>query len=374
MPVIVPIFKAKGLSMEQIFQLQAIFSIVVAFGEIPSGYISDLFSRKNTLILSAFFYFLGELGFLVSDNFYHLAIAEIFLGLSLCLYSGTDISLVYDSIEQSPKEEKLSGAEYLSKLMFWGLMGESIGGLMGGYLAGSSLDLVLKVNAVVAFSPILVALFLKEPPRKKMDSKAHWQNIKYVYKELITARPFVRQILIFGVVYSIATITAAWSSQELWTDKQIPIHYFGYLWALVNIVGAFSSRFAYRAEAFLGPKKALYIIGCFPIVAFGLMGSPTYYPALIACVLFQCMRGFNSVIIKDALNSRVGAEYRATANSVLGMGFRICFAFTGPLFGYVVDKHNIQIAYYLFAGLFVLAFFFVLIPLLSFEKEFRTGS
>ena len=49
-PIVVPYWKSHGLSMEEIFWLQAIFSIIVVALEIPSGYISDLLSRKKTLI------------------------------------------------------------------------------------------------------------------------------------------------------------------------------------------------------------------------------------------------------------------------------------------------------------------------------------
>ena len=375
MPVIVPIFKSKGLSMEQIYQLQAIFAIGVAILEVPSGYISDLFSRKTCLILAGLCYFLGELGFLLSDNFIHLAIAEVILAVGLSLYSGTDVSLVYDSLNTDSPEDKNKGqSEYLSKLMFWGLMAESLGGLIGGFLASFGLDVVLKANAAVSLVPLFFAFRLKEPERKRMDRSKHWENFSYIAKELFLTRPFVRQILFVGITYSLATILSVWSFLELWSQKSVPIQYFGYLWFATNFVGALSSRFAYKIETRIGVKNSLYFLGFWPILMYFLLGAGLALTTIIiVCCLMQLMRGFSNVIVKDALNSRVGGDYRATANSILGLGFRFAFSIFGPLFGFLIDKYSIETAYQLFGFVYIAAFFFVLLPTLRFQSEFRSS-
>ena len=53
MPIIVPFFKSRGLNLENVYQLQAIFAGVVLVAEVPSGYFSDLMGRKMTLILAS---------------------------------------------------------------------------------------------------------------------------------------------------------------------------------------------------------------------------------------------------------------------------------------------------------------------------------
>ena len=50
MPIIILFFQEHGLSLTQIMTLQAIYSFSVALFEIPSGYIADLFGRKQTII------------------------------------------------------------------------------------------------------------------------------------------------------------------------------------------------------------------------------------------------------------------------------------------------------------------------------------
>ena len=52
MPIIVLFFQEHDLSLTQVMILQAIYSLSVAIFEIPSGYIADIFGRKQTIILS----------------------------------------------------------------------------------------------------------------------------------------------------------------------------------------------------------------------------------------------------------------------------------------------------------------------------------
>ena len=51
MPIIVLFFKEHNLTLFEVMILQAVYSVSVALFEIPSGYIADVFGRKNTIIL-----------------------------------------------------------------------------------------------------------------------------------------------------------------------------------------------------------------------------------------------------------------------------------------------------------------------------------
>ena len=50
-------FQEHDLSLTQVMLLQAIYSIVIVLFEIPSGFIADVFERKNVIFLSTIFLF-----------------------------------------------------------------------------------------------------------------------------------------------------------------------------------------------------------------------------------------------------------------------------------------------------------------------------
>ena len=98
MPIIVLFFQEHGLSLTQVMTLQAIYSFSVALFEVPSGYIADLFGRKKTIVISTIFAFIGYLVFSFYGGFYAFAIAQILVGISSSLMTGSDSALLYDTL------------------------------------------------------------------------------------------------------------------------------------------------------------------------------------------------------------------------------------------------------------------------------------
>ena len=55
MPIITIFYQKNGLSMQDIFMIQSVFSISLVLFEIPTGYFSDVYGRKGTMILGTIF-------------------------------------------------------------------------------------------------------------------------------------------------------------------------------------------------------------------------------------------------------------------------------------------------------------------------------
>ena len=96
-PVMVPLYQSLGLSMQEIFITEAIFSLVVCFGEVPSGYLADLLGRRKVLIFGSLVWAAGNLYLPFADGFWSLALYEATLGIAVAMVSGADIALAYDS-------------------------------------------------------------------------------------------------------------------------------------------------------------------------------------------------------------------------------------------------------------------------------------
>ncbi len=105
-PVIVPFFENEvGLSFAEFLVIQAIFSVTMVLMEVPSGWISDIWTRKGTLMLSSLLCALG-LGLLgVAEGFMQAAAAEILVAIGLSLSSGTITALLYDDLLDQGRED-----------------------------------------------------------------------------------------------------------------------------------------------------------------------------------------------------------------------------------------------------------------------------
>ncbi|MEN8185401.1 MAG: hypothetical protein ABFS46_23030, partial [Myxococcota bacterium] len=234
-------------------------------------------------------------------------------------------------------------------------IGETLASLLGGALVLISLDLPAQVNAVTGWVPLLVALSLHEPGGRRMSSERHRDNLARVARALFARGPFLRQLLLNLVVYGTATFVAVWAYQAYWREIGVPLGQFGVLWAGYNLTVALTARFAHRVEGTLGFRGVVLIVAVLPVLGYGVMGTSGGVAGVLAGFAFQVCRGLHQVVMRDALNTRVPAEMRATANSVAALGMRLAFAVVGPLVGFGMDGIGIaatlQILALVFAGL-----------------------
>ena len=182
-PVIVPFFATKGLVLADVFVLQSLFALSVLLFEIPSGYMADIIGRRNTLVIGSVFHGAGFTLMCVADNFADLVIVEITIGIGISLLSGADLSLLYDSqlaLRLSPREQTRG----IAKLRFMKSTSEGCASLLAAILILWSFDLVVYVNAVIAWLPFLLSFKLAEAPYEKMSRQNPGANFKRILMHL----------------------------------------------------------------------------------------------------------------------------------------------------------------------------------------------
>jgi len=370
MPVLIPFFNSLGLNMEKIFILLSVFSISCFLFEVPSGYISDLLGRRKTLIISSILKGTGFSLFAVATGFDLLIVAEIILGLAVSLSSGTDTSLIYDSLLAI--DSKKAQIKILGKSIYFLTLGEGIASLLASllmYLSFNVGDLVF-VSAFMCWIPLLISLTLVEPPRTLLGNK-HRENFKFIYNKLFKESLLLKLILLNMVFYFAATMLGVWTFQKYWQALHIPIVYFGVLWALTNFAAAYASKTAHKIEKKWGSHQVLIFVGLLPIISFLGISFVDHFTGFVFCLLFQVCRGLGQVILKDALNKRITGDFRATANSIAQMGTRIFFVCISPLFGYLIDNDGLSTACMYMGIVYIFIFILVLIPIVKQRKSFQ---
>lgn len=374
-PIIVPYWKQFGLNLKDIYQLQAIFGLMMILLDVPAGYVSDMFGRKKCLIIVGVFNIFTYLILLNGKNFFHFALFEINAAFALALYSGCDIALLYDSIDalESDDEtaiEKISHSKtFLGKRIFYSQVGESVASFLGGLLAVYSLRLPAMVNAVTAWMPLFIALTLHEPPRKTFASKKHLENFRFIYENLFKHSKLLTIMVIFNIVYGFSTFAAIWAYQSYWTEIKIPMAYFGTLWAIFNLSVAFFARSSHFIENKLGLMAVIVIVAVSPIIAYFGLGWTASYASVLFLFFFGLTRALNGVILQDGINSKVPATMRATTNSICSLGMRAIFFFFGPWFGHQLDIHGVHKSFVMMGFIFVLAFFLIALPLMRLHSQ-----
>lgn len=354
MPTIIPFFTDMGLNMTQIMLLQTSFSVVVVILEVPSGYFSDVVGRKKTLCICLFFAVLGFGVFAFASTFYWFLIAEMLLGVSASLSSGTDSALLYDSLVALERKE-----EYLKlqgRISASGNFAEGVAAIIGGFLGALSLRYPYYGQIFISLVGLLLAFSLIEPPQGKpigQKEKASWSNIFSVVTKIFTEYKLLRSFILLAAIIGLGTLIGTWFSQSYFDFVGLPLIWFGTIWALLQFTVGITSWYVEPISKIFGQRQlmlglVLTLVGCFFAMSYF-----SFIGAIAFVFIIYMVRGISGAYFVNIINELALPEYRATTLSIQGLVFRGLFGIFAPLLGWAADVYTVQVAF-LASALFVL--------------------
>ena len=339
MPIIVLFFEKHGLSLTQIMILQATYSFTVAVLEIPSGFFADIYGRRLSLFYGSILTFIGYLIFSFFSGFNEFFIAEILLGIGGSLISGADSALIYDTLLQLKKDEDYTKVE--GKNYGIGNVSEGIAGIIGGFLAITSLDLPVYIQTFVLFFSIPISYSLVEPESSYKLAKSI-KSIWLVVKETFFEENKLKWYIIYSSSMGIGTLSIAWFVQPFLIEIETPLFYYGIIWAGLNIITGITSYYSYLFKH----KDLLIYISLIMVISFILLGYNISMYGLIFIVFIYLIRGIITPTLRNLININSTSERRATVLSLRSFIIRVSFAMIAPILGYITDYSDISFVFY----------------------------
>jgi MFS family permease len=331
-PVLVPYYRSLGLTISEVLQIQAAFGISLALFEVPTGYIADLWSRKGSVCLGAFLSGCCFTYLPFATTYQSLMAFQITLGLAAALSSGADTALVYDSLSADASRLKILGS-----LSVWALLGETGASIVGGILVLSSFSAVTWAQACVMWVPFFIALFFVEPQIERMQRTGHLSNCTRVIRHIVVEDRLLRLIFMNCVVWGLSSYCVVWLQQAYWTRHEVPLAFFGIIWAALMLIAVIASKATHRYERLVGAPAVLLTLSIAPCIGYLLMSLDLRGLGIAAAALFYINRGLASVLLQDAFNWKIPSTYRATGNSLQSLAFRASASVITPLIGLAVD-------------------------------------
>ena len=364
MPIIVLFFESRGLTLPEIFLLQAWFATVVLIMEVPSGYLADLLGRKRVIVVGTFFIGAGHSVLLFAEGFWQLALFESCMGLGFSLSSGADLALLYDT-EIALHEDMQRKRKAVRRLFTTQNVSEALAAVTCSVLLLWSIEATVYAQAAGGWMAFALTFGLVEPPGDRLGTESHLQNIRTVLRHLLLNGPVLRLTFLALSVWALTTMFAIWLLQKHWQQLGIGIIHFGYLWGALTFISAVAGRYALSLEDRLGSTAMLLVVGIGPVLGYIGLGALGAVGGVLVSVVFFACRGFGHVVLSDALNKRVSSEFRATANSFANLGFRAAFALTAPLVAGALSLWGMETTFLLLAGMSLLIFATLVVPLIG---------
>ncbi len=355
----------KGLPYTQIGILYAVREIVINVLEVPSGFVADVYGRKNALLASFLSYIVSFAIFYLSGSFGFFLAAFIFYGIGDAFRSGTHKAMIMDYLRLNKWEDYK--IDYYGHTRSWSQMGSALSSLIAGVLVfytGNYTNIFLYsiVPYLVNFGLILsypAQLNYSNKSKKatgKMDVAESFKalytvlkhksvirilNISALHSAYLKAVKEYIQLLMVNVIVLIPLLTAYDSEKK--NGIFIGIIYF-IIYMLTSRASALSARVAVKNKANIafitlmigfaaGALSGLFYIGDIQVAA------------LIAFVGIFVIENMRKPILTGLISDEVPNEILASVISAESLLQTFMTAGIALIFGFIADRFDIGVAF-----------------------------
>jgi len=323
--------------------------------EIPSGAIADRVGRNIALMLSGITVVAAAFTYSITPNIFLFFLAETLWALSMALFSGTDQAFLFNTLKTMDQEEQLP--KIISRNQTMNLIALTISAPLGSIIAEFiSLQFTMFCLGLIYFGAFLVSLTFKEPKiETAQQSQKYLTILKEGFHELRKNK--ILRILCFDRVFiGVLTYFLFWTYQVYLGEINIPILWFGFITASMNIINmVFTLLIPWFLKLFKKKLIFLIIVDLIIGIAYILLGF-TINPILGIILLLTIVAfGYPRYLIYvNGINEQIESENRATVLSTINMFGSLIMAIIYPFIGLLVEWN--LFAVFIITGILILTF------------------
>jgi len=341
-PIITLFYLAKGLSFFEIFLLTSVASVTTVIFEVPTGAVSDRFSRKFSLVIGSILCGISLLVFVYAPNFIYMVIAEVIFSIGITFRSGTEQAILYDSLKNNDLVHRYAQIE--GKARSYAFYAQAVGSLLAGFLFEINMSLPFFISVIFMFIAAIIACFFVEPLiNKKTISENYISQVKESFKFTFSNKK-VFSIILFSVTFMLFYRVGFNYFQPYMQSVGIKTRYFGLIFFFFNIVAGYASKHTQEFINLTKPRSMMALC-LLLVVSFIMLGFIKLPIGIIFLFLQQFARGYRMPVFQKYINKHIPSDKRATILSIQSFSHAIVIAVCAPLFGLLLDKTDIYLSH-----------------------------
>lgn len=343
MPVFIPFYRDRiGLTFQDFLIGEAVFAAVIVALEVPSGWLADVWKRKNVMIVSCLFWIAGFGLLAFADNLPITIVAQAIIGIAVSLSSGTCSAMLFDSLAADARADAYSRFEgRRMAMLMYSIAGSSI---IGGFMYAFDPMLPLLATIACAFPALGCCIALHEPPRLKSAVQGHpLRDMMITLRYALHGHKEIAFIIIFAGLLFSGTKLIMWSQQPYYMALDLPEYVFGMLIAGGFTLGGISSQLSHRLDGKTSNIRALFasLVAALCVcilcaVHVGLHG------VVLLMVGGTCIYGIAMPRVNNAINMRIASDRRATVLSTVNLLRELLFIPLGLIVGWMTTHIGIH--------------------------------
>ncbi len=357
-----------GLSLEEIGIIAGITAGAVLIMEIPSGYISDKFGHKKTLIFGSFLVFLSPLCYLLSPDFFGVLMASLLFFLGGAFHSGTLQAFIHETLLELDRDGDYS--KVMGRAQAWSLVANAV--LVALVTLTYSIDprLPFLIGAFSHALTLMATLFFVTPKRTEKNVKELIDSGILSLVRSISNRGEILLFLFLGMVTALS-MNATIYREIYFQDIGVPMWFFGVAISITSILGAILSYHIHRFDSIARNKlfisDALLVAGM--VIMMGLVTLPVL--VVIFFILLPVYGRSRRVLIHSALLSDCPTrKMKATYLSVLAFFESLNGLWIPVVLGFAIGTLGVRQGYLVF-GLSMLCVLSLLYAIIFIQTKRR---
>jgi MFS family permease len=339
--------------------VMGVTSLATAILEIPTGFLTDRFGRKISIVACVLFDLVSIILLATASTLTEFLVYSILIAFASAFSSGTFDAFLYDTLQEHNQQKlykKIQGR--IGVITTFAIATASV---IGGLLATNNLRLPIYATLVPMSVAVLASLFLTEPRYHKPTKGITFLRHSIDAIRMLFSR---RQLLLLSLILILGVnfLAPIFDLRVLFYEaKGIAIVLFGVLAAVGFALYGLGSHYSDVISNKLGNKRAV-IVSIASMIAFIILA--TYlngiFAAIVLLIAYFTM-GVHSPIESHMINLEINSHQRATVLSSMNLFKSLLLAVTIPLMGWLIDDIGIDAAFQWFAYgsvvVLVLAFF-----------------
>lgn len=311
--------KSFGWSMAEIAILEGSFTLFSALFELPSGMIADKIGLKPSLQIGEAICMLYLVSYFFPSQHMIVFIGFIAFALGLSLISGTDVSMLYDSIEVQNKGKALKYIGYFNSIA---ILSVALGNLLGGFLAHFSWTFLFVMAFLLRLFALIIISTVQIEDSIEDENVVPFENghLALFFHFLRTNKSF-KYLLVTSAV-STAAITFSYQyGPIIFESNGISTQGISLVFGLISLLGAFFAFLPEKLTKFLSASQI--VIFSLVLAIMCLIGMSIFRNEQVALVILLVIPNILyeswAVVLETSIQEVVLEKIRATLVSFVNL-------------------------------------------------------